>query len=154
MGVPERLGADLLTTSRRTGGARRFGLSAPPRLAELFAKRLRIRAMTGTFNWKSRSWQEAQLRNSFVTLFFSTALIAGWLSSAGPASAEQRSGVGPCRQGVLALIGMLDDGDAKSTRLSARVYGRGSDLRTGCSIESGSETGRNRAVQKARRSDA
>ena len=27
---------------------------------------------------------------------------------------EQRSGVGPCRQGVLALIGMLDDGDAKS----------------------------------------
>jgi hypothetical protein len=47
-------------------------------------------------------------------LLFSTILAAGWLSSAQPASAEPRSGVGPCRQGVLALIGMLDDGDVKS----------------------------------------
>jgi hypothetical protein len=40
------------------------------------------------------------------------ALVVGWFCS--PTSAEQRSGVGPCRQGVLALIGMLDDGDRKS----------------------------------------
>jgi hypothetical protein len=49
-----------------------------------------------------------------VALFLSATLVVGWLGSAGPASAEQRSGVGPCRQGVLALIGMLDDGDQKS----------------------------------------
>jgi hypothetical protein len=42
------------------------------------------------------------------------ALVAGWLASAGSALSEQRSGAGPCRQGVLALIGMLDDGDQKS----------------------------------------
>ena len=41
-------------------------------------------------------------------------IVIGWLCSAGSASAEQRSGAGPCRQGVLALIGMLDDGDVKS----------------------------------------
>jgi hypothetical protein len=70
--------------------------------------------MTGTFNWKSRSWQEAQLRNSIVSLLFAMALVAGWLASAGSALSEQRSGQGPCRQGVLALIGMLDDGDLKS----------------------------------------
>ena len=42
------------------------------------------------------------------------ALITAFLCWTNPASAEQRSGVGPCRQGVLALIGMLDDGDVKS----------------------------------------
>jgi hypothetical protein len=47
-------------------------------------------------------------------LFFTTAFVVSWLCSAGPASSEQRSGVGPCRQGVLALISMLDDGDRKS----------------------------------------
>jgi hypothetical protein len=31
-----------------------------------------------------------------------------------PALAQQRSGPGPCRQGVLALIGMLDDKDDRS----------------------------------------
>jgi hypothetical protein len=54
------------------------------------------------------------LHNSSVALVFATALAAVCLSSAGPALSEQRSGVGPCRQGVLALIGMLDDGDLKS----------------------------------------
>jgi hypothetical protein len=51
---------------------------------------------------------------SRAALLFSTLLAASWLSSAQPASAEPRSGAGPCRQGVLALIGMLDDGDTKS----------------------------------------
>ena len=54
------------------------------------------------------------MRNSRVVLVVATALVASSLGSAAPASAEQRSGVGPCRQGVLALIGMLDGGDAKS----------------------------------------
>jgi hypothetical protein len=90
------------------------GKRAATTAAAPFAKQLRIRAMTGTFNWKVRSWQEAQLRNSSVALLFSTALVVGSLWPAGPASSEQRSGVGPCRQGVLALIGMLDDGDQKS----------------------------------------
>jgi hypothetical protein len=54
------------------------------------------------------------LRNLRVVLLFSSMLAASWLCSAEPASSEQRSGVGPCRQGVLALIGMLDDGDTKS----------------------------------------
>ena len=39
-------------------------------------------------------------------------IIIAILLSAGPALAEgaaKRSGVGPCRQGALALIGMLDD---------------------------------------------
>ena len=40
------------------------------------------------------------------------AFVVGWFCS--PASAEPRSGVGPCRQGMLALIGMLDSGDQKS----------------------------------------
>ena len=43
-----------------------------------------------------------------------TAFLSCFLSLADPALAEQRSGVGPCRQGVLALIGMLDDRDMKS----------------------------------------
>jgi hypothetical protein len=54
------------------------------------------------------------LRNSSVALLATTALVVGSLCSAGPASSEQRSGVGPCRQGVLALIAMLDDGNLKS----------------------------------------
>ncbi len=54
------------------------------------------------------------MQNSRPLLSFSMVVVIGWLCSAGPASAEQRSGVGPCRQGVLALIGMLDDGDTKS----------------------------------------
>jgi hypothetical protein len=58
--------------------------------------------------------QECRMPRSRTALLFSTMLAAGWLSSAQPASTEPRSGVGPCRQGVLALIGMLDDGDAKS----------------------------------------
>ena len=51
---------------------------------------------------------------SRAALLFCTMLGASWLSSAQPASTEPRSGVGPCRQGVLALIGMLDDGNLKS----------------------------------------
>jgi hypothetical protein len=54
------------------------------------------------------------LRNSPIALLFTAALAVSWLCPAAPATAEQRSGVGPCRQGVLALIGMLDDGDQKS----------------------------------------
>lgn len=54
------------------------------------------------------------MQNSRAVLLFSTMLALSWLCSAEPASTEQRSGAGPCRQGVLALIGMLDDGDAKS----------------------------------------
>ena len=54
------------------------------------------------------------MQNFPVALVSMTVLVASWLCSAIPASAEQRSGVGPCRQGVLALIGMLDDGDQKS----------------------------------------
>lgn len=54
------------------------------------------------------------MRNSSVALAFATTLAAVSFFSARPALSEQRSGVGPCRQGVLALIGMLDDGDAKS----------------------------------------
>jgi hypothetical protein len=54
------------------------------------------------------------LRNSPVALLFTAALVVSWFCATSPASAEQRSGAGPCRQGVLALIGMLDDGDAKS----------------------------------------
>jgi hypothetical protein len=65
-------------------------------------------------NGRFMIWQEAPLRNSPIALISTAALVAGWLSSSGPALSEQRSGVGPCRQGVLALIGMLDDGDQKS----------------------------------------
>ena len=54
------------------------------------------------------------MRNSPVALLFATALVMSWFCSTEPALTEQRSGVGPCRQGVLALIGMLDDGNAKS----------------------------------------
>ena len=54
------------------------------------------------------------MQNSRAVWLFSAMLAVGGLCSAGPASAEQRSGAGPCRQGVLALIGMLDDGDTKS----------------------------------------
>jgi len=54
------------------------------------------------------------MQNSRAFLTLSAALIIGWLCWADPVSAEQRSGAGPCRQGVLALIGMLDDGDTKS----------------------------------------
>jgi hypothetical protein len=54
------------------------------------------------------------MQNSRAVFTFSMMLVMSWLGSSEPASAEQRSGVGPCRQGVLALIGMLDDGDAKS----------------------------------------
>ena len=54
------------------------------------------------------------MQNSRAVLLFSTMLVSSWLCSAEPASTEQRSGAGPCRQGVLALIGMLDDGDLKS----------------------------------------
>ena len=43
--------------------------------------------------------------------------------------AEQRSGVGPCRQGVLALIGMLDDGDTKSADYGPARAGVVPDLR-------------------------
>jgi hypothetical protein len=53
------------------------------------------------------------LRNSRVSLLFAVALVVSFYSP-GPASAEPRSGLGPCRQGVLALIAMLDDGDQKS----------------------------------------
>ena len=54
------------------------------------------------------------MRNLPVALLFATALVLSWFYSAGPALTEQRSGAGPCRQGVLALIGMLDDGNTKS----------------------------------------
>lgn len=54
------------------------------------------------------------MQKSRAGFLFCTMLAMSWLVPAEPASAEQRSGVGPCRQGVLALIGMLDDGDAKS----------------------------------------
>jgi hypothetical protein len=47
-------------------------------------------------------------------LLFTAAFVASSLGSPAPASAEPRSGLGPCRQGVLALIAMLDDGDQKS----------------------------------------
>jgi hypothetical protein len=63
---------------------------------------------------KSLLWQEDGLRQLPVALLFSVVLVASWLGSPGPASSEQRSGVGPCRQGVLALIAMLDNGDARS----------------------------------------
>jgi len=52
--------------------------------------------------------------NARFFLAVSAALAISSLCWSAPASAEQRSGVGPCRQGVLALIGMLDDGDMKS----------------------------------------
>ena len=54
------------------------------------------------------------MQNPRFLLAVSTTLVVGSLGWAGPTSAEQRSGVGPCRQGVLALIGMLDSGDMKS----------------------------------------
>jgi hypothetical protein len=54
------------------------------------------------------------MQSSRAVLLFTTMLVASWLFSAAPGSTEQRSGAGPCRQGVLALIGMLDDGDMKS----------------------------------------
>ncbi|HZO47087.1 MAG TPA: hypothetical protein VFB68_14425 [Xanthobacteraceae bacterium] len=54
------------------------------------------------------------MQNSRLSIAVQVALVIGCLCSAAPTSAEQRSGVGPCRQGVLALIGMLDDGDMKS----------------------------------------
>lgn len=54
------------------------------------------------------------MRHSSVTPLVTVALVATSLFVAAPVSAEQRSGAGPCRQGVLALIGMLDDGDRKS----------------------------------------
>jgi hypothetical protein len=54
------------------------------------------------------------MQNSRILLTFNAALFISSLCWSAPASAEQRSGVGPCRQGVLALIGMLDDGDIKS----------------------------------------
>jgi hypothetical protein len=54
------------------------------------------------------------LRNPRIALLSPIALVASLLSSSEPASTEPRSGLGPCRQGVLALIGMLDDGDQKS----------------------------------------
>jgi hypothetical protein len=54
------------------------------------------------------------MQTSRFFLAGNAALIAALLCWADPASAEQRSGVGPCRQGVLALIGMLDSGDTKS----------------------------------------
>jgi len=54
------------------------------------------------------------MQNSRAVWLFSAMVAVSWLCAAGPASAEQRSGAGPCRQGVLALIGMLDGGDTKS----------------------------------------
>jgi hypothetical protein len=54
------------------------------------------------------------MQKSRILLTFNAALFMSSLCWSAPASAEQRSGVGPCRQGVLALIGMLDDGDTKS----------------------------------------
>jgi hypothetical protein len=60
------------------------------------------------------SSQEYRMQTSRVLSTLAAALVISVLCSADPASAEQRSGVGPCRQGVLALIGMLDDGDLKS----------------------------------------
>jgi hypothetical protein len=54
------------------------------------------------------------MQSSRAVLLFTSMLVISWLYSAQPGSAEQRSGAGPCRQGVLALIGMLDSGDVKS----------------------------------------
>lgn len=54
------------------------------------------------------------MRKSRAGFLFCTILAMSWLGSSQPASAEQRSGAGPCRQGVLTLIAMLDDGDMKS----------------------------------------
>lgn len=54
------------------------------------------------------------MRNTPIVLLTTTALVVSLLGSAGPVSSEQRSGAGPCRQGVLGLIGMIDDGDLKS----------------------------------------
>jgi hypothetical protein len=54
------------------------------------------------------------MRNARFLLALNAALVIGFLCLADPTLAEQRSGVGPCRQGVLALIGMLDAGDGKS----------------------------------------
>jgi hypothetical protein len=54
------------------------------------------------------------MQSSRFFLAVHAALVIGCLCWADPTLAEQRSGVGPCRQGVLALIGMLDDGDMKS----------------------------------------
>lgn len=54
------------------------------------------------------------MQNSRAVFTIGMMLAMSWLLSVEPASAEQRSGLGPCRQGVLALIGMLDDGDMKS----------------------------------------
>ena len=54
------------------------------------------------------------MQNSRAVFTLGTMLVMSWLCSAEPVAAEQRSGAGPCRQGALALIGMLDDGDLKS----------------------------------------
>ena len=54
------------------------------------------------------------MQNSRFFLAVHAALVIGCLGWTDPTLAEQRSGVGPCRQGVLALISMLDDGDVKS----------------------------------------
>ena len=54
------------------------------------------------------------MQTSRIFLAVNAALVIGSLGWADSTSAEQRSGVGPCRQGVLALIGMLDSGDVKS----------------------------------------
>ena len=59
-------------------------------------------------------WQEQRMQTSRFHLAVSAALVLVSLGWAAPTLAEQRSGVGPCRQGVLALIGMLDSGDTKS----------------------------------------
>ncbi len=91
------------------------------------------------------------MQSSRAGLLFTTMLAASWLCSAQSGSAEQRSGVGPCRQGVLALIGMLDSGDVKSAELQECVFGRGRNLRTRRAIESRREARWNGAVQKARR---
>src|SRR5215218_6559298 len=75
-------------------------------------KRLRIAAVNGRFS-RTFVWRDP-MQNSRAVMLLGAMLSGGWLCAAEPASAELRSGAGPCRQGVLGLIGMLDDGDLKS----------------------------------------
>lgn len=59
------------------------------------------------------SW-EHRMQSSRLFLAANAVFVVASLCWVAPALAEQRSGVGPCRVGVLALISMLDDGDMKS----------------------------------------
>jgi len=117
------------------------------------ATQLQISAMSGTLPLKSGLWQEAPLRNLPAALFFSTALVS-WLGSAEPASSEQRSGAGPCRQGVLALAGMIDDGDLKSADYRHAFSGVVGTCGPISKLKAAPKSGRSGTVQRTRGQNA